>query len=68
MQTTQHSNIRCPAYLHPPACSSRAAVEVIQQHTGFLVITTPKGRTASIKPTDFDATSECTWPFGGGVA
>ncbi|RKS23567.1 hypothetical protein BJ917_2625 [Pseudomonas sp. WPR_5_2] len=52
MQTTQHSNTRCPVYLHPSACSSRAAVEAIQERTGLLVITNPKGRTAAIKHAD----------------
>lgn len=67
MQTTQHSNTRCPVYLHPSACSNRAAVEAIQRRTGLLVITTPKGRIAAIAPNDVSAT-ESTWPFGGDAA
>jgi hypothetical protein len=38
MQTTQHSNPRCPVYLHPAAATSPAAVERIQRNTGLLVI------------------------------
>lgn len=68
MQTTQHSNTRCPVYLHPSACSSRAAVEAIQQRTGLLVITSPKGRPAAIQPTDVAASSDYTRPFGGDAA
>ena len=66
MQTTQHSNTRCPVYLHPSACSSRAAVEAIQRQTGLLVITTPKGRTAAVEP--ISPTPERSWPFGGDAA
>lgn len=68
MQTTQHSNPRCPVYLHPSACSSRAAVEAIQQRTGLLVITSPKGRTAAIKPIDAATSRDCTLPFDGDAA
>lgn len=68
MQTTQHSNTRCPVYLHPTACSSRAAVEDIQRRTGLLVISSPKGRTEAIKPFDSAATDDSTWPFGGDAA
>jgi len=66
MQTTQHSNTRCPVYLHPSACSSRAAVEAIQRQTGLLVITTPKGRTAAVEPTG--PSTDASWPFGGDAA
>jgi hypothetical protein len=66
MQTTQHSNTRCPVYLHPSACSSRAAVEAIQRRTGLLVITTPKGRTAAIESTSTAADS--SRPYGGDAA
>lgn len=38
MQTTQHSNTRCPVYLHPAAATSPAAVERIQRSTGLLII------------------------------
>jgi hypothetical protein len=68
MQTTQHINTRCPVYLHPSMCSSRATVEAIQLRTGLLVITTPKGRTAAIKPADIAASDDSTWPFGGDAA
>jgi hypothetical protein len=66
MQTTQHSNTRCPVYLHPAACSSRSAVEAIQRQTGLLVITTPKGRPAAVDPTN--STADGSWPFGGDAA
>jgi hypothetical protein len=68
MQTTQHINTRCPVYLRPSICSSRAAVEAIQLRTGLLVITNPKGRTAAIKPADIAAADDSTWPFGGDAA
>lgn len=68
MQTTEHSNTRCPVYLHPSACSSRADVEDIQSRIGVLVITTTKGRTEAIKPSDSAATDDSTWPFGGDAA
>jgi hypothetical protein len=66
MQTTQHSNTRCPVYLHPSACSSRAAVEAIQRQTGLLVITTPKGRPAVVEPSN--SVTDSSWPFGGDAA
>ena len=68
MQTTQHSNSRCPVYLHPSACSSRAAVEAIQRRTGLLVITSPKGRTEAINPLNTAAADESSRPFGGDAA
>ena len=68
MQTTQHSNTRCPVYLHPSACSSRAAVEAIQRRTGLLVITSPKTIPTAIKPTAEAASDDGTWPFGGDAA
>jgi len=66
MQTTQHSNTRCPVYLHPSACSSRSTVEAIQRQTGLLVITTPKGRPAAVDP--INATADSPGPFGGDAA
>lgn len=68
MQTTQHSTTRCPVYLHPSACSSRAAVEDIQRRTGLLVITNPKGRTEAIKPISTTAVDDSTWSDGGDAA
>ena len=68
MQTTQHSNTRCPVYLHPAACSSRTAVEAIQRRTGLLVITSPKGRTEAIKPLNTVAGDDNSSPFGGDAA
>lgn len=68
MQTSQHSNTRCPVYLHPAACSSRAAVEAIQRRTGLLVITSPKGRTEAIKPLNTVAADDSSSPLGGDAA
>ena len=68
MQTTQHSNTRCPVYLHPSVCSNRAAVEAIQRRTGLLVITKPKGRTEAVKPFDTTIAEDSTRPFGGDAA
>lgn len=68
MQTAQHCTTRCPIYLHPSACSSRAAVEAIQRRTGLLVITSRKGRTEAIKPLDTAATDDSSSPFGGDAA
>lgn len=68
MQTTQHSNSRCPVYLHPSACSSRAAIEAIQHRTGLLVITNTKGLTEAIKPFENTGADDNTWPFGGDAA
>jgi hypothetical protein len=68
MQTTQHSQTRCPVYLHPSACRSRAAVEAIQHRTGMLVITTPKGRIKAVQPAGTAAADTTTWPFGGDAA
>ncbi len=67
MQTTQHSNTRCPVYLHPSACSSREAVEAIQHRTGLLVVATPKGHTEAVQPT-VTTTTDTLWPFGGDAA
>ncbi|QZA96236.1 hypothetical protein K3369_21110 [Pseudomonas mandelii] len=68
MQTTQHSNTRCPVYLHPAACSSRAAVEAIQRRTGLLVITAPKGRTEAIQALNNAAADDSHSPIGGDAA
>lgn len=68
MQTTQHSNTRCPVYLHPTACSSRVAVEAIQHRTGLLVITTPEGRTEAVQSVNTAAIDANTLPLGGDAA
>lgn len=68
MQTTQHSNTRCPVYLHPSACSTRVAIEAIQLHTGLLVIITPKGRTEAIQAFNTPAADDSHSPFGGDAA
>lgn len=67
MQTTLHSNTRCPVFLHPAACSSRA-VEAIQRRTGLLVITTLKGRTEAIQAFNTPAADNSHSPFGGDAA
>ncbi|UVM48361.1 hypothetical protein LOY38_18440 [Pseudomonas sp. B21-015] len=64
MQTTQHSNTRCPVYLHPAAASNRAAVIAIQQTTGLLVITNARSKTS---PAQLIGTSD-TSPWGGDAA
>lgn len=64
MQTTQHSNTRCPVYLHPAAATSRAAVIAIQQTTGLLVITNTRSKTRSAHLVDNTETS----PWGGDAA
>lgn len=66
MQTTQHSNTRCPVYLHPAAASSPAAVERIQRNTGLLVIVN-LGR-ASIAPAPAAIASDDQGPWGGDAA
>lgn len=65
MIKTQHITSRCPVYLHPAACTSPAAVEAIQKHTGLLVIVTPGARLVSAK-----AVTALTdpAPFGGDAA
>lgn len=68
MQISQYSNTRRPIYLHPAACSSRAAVEAIQRRTGLLVITAPKGRTESIQALNNAAADDSHSPFGGDAA
>ena len=62
MNSTQHS-APCQVYLHPAACSSRAAVEAIQRRTGLLIITSPKGRAKAVK-----ASNATGAPFGGDAA
>lgn len=66
MQTTQHSNTRCPVYLHPAVASSPAAVERIQRNTGLLVIVN-LGR-ASIAPAPAAIASDDQGPWGGDAA
>ena len=65
MQTTQHSPIRCPVYLHPAACTSPQAVDAIEKHTGLLVIVTPGCRLA---PAKTDVVDGDFGPFGGAAA
>ncbi|WP_426177729.1 hypothetical protein [Pseudomonas sp. TWRC1-2] len=66
MQTTQHSNTRCPVYLHPAAATSPAAVERIQRNTGLLVIVN-LGR-ATIAPAPTATASDDLGPWGGDAA
>ncbi|WP_339540613.1 hypothetical protein [Pseudomonas sp. RA_5y_Pfl1_P24] len=64
MRTTQHSNTRCPVYLHPAAATSPAAVERIQRSTGLLFIVN-LGR-ATIAPAA--TASDDLGPWGGDAA
>jgi len=66
MQTTQHSNTRCPVYLHPAAATSPAAVERIQRSTGLLVIVN-LGR-ATIARAPAVVASDDQGPWGGDAA
>lgn len=66
MHTTQHSNTRCPVYLHPAAATSPAAVERIQRSTGLLVIVN-LGR-ATIAPAPATVTTDDQGPWGGNAA
>jgi len=66
MQTTQHSNTRCPVYLHPAAATSPAAVERIQRSTGLLVIVN-LGR-ATIASTPAAIAIDDRGPWGGDAA
>ncbi|MBU6959640.1 hypothetical protein KRR23_18115 [Pseudomonas sp. CVAP len=66
MQSTQHSNTRCPVYLHPTAITSPTAVEAIQQHTGLLVIINI-GRPATALPASPVAIDDIG-PWGGYAA
>lgn len=68
MQTTQHNNTRCLVYLHPAACSSRAAVEDFQHRTGLLVFTLPKGRTQAIQAFNPPVADDSHSPLGGDAA
>ena len=65
MQTTQHSNTRCPVYLHP-AATSPAAVERIQRSTGLLVIVN-LGR-ATMAPGPTATAGDDLGPWGGDAA
>lgn len=66
MHTTQHSNTRCPVYLHPAVAISPDAVERIQRRTGLLVIVN-LGR-ATIAPTPAAVASDDEGPWGGDPA
>lgn len=66
MQTTQHSNTRCPVFLHPAAATSPAAVERIQRSTGLLVIVN-LGR-ATITPGPARVATDDLGPWGGDAA
>ncbi|MBC3239704.1 hypothetical protein HU723_10985 [Pseudomonas lurida] len=66
MNITQHSNTRCPVYLHPAAATSPAAVERIQRSTGLLVIVN-LGR-AAIARAPAAVASYDQGPWGGDAA
>lgn len=65
MQNIQHSQTRCPVYLHPTACTSPQVVDAIQKRTGLLVIITPGCRLA---PAKSDVSGDEPIPFGGDAA
>ena len=66
MQPSQQSITRCPVYLHPAACTSRKAVEAIQQHTGLLIIVNI-GRATIAQPPTATAINDLG-PWGGDAA
>ena len=66
MKTTLHSNTRCPVYLHPAACTSPAAIKLIQQRTGLLVIVNLGRPTIAVQPASV-ATNDFG-PWGGDAA
>lgn len=66
MNITQHSNPRCPVYLHPAAATSPAAVDRIQRSTGLLVIVN-LGR-ATIAPALAAVARYDQGPWGGDAA
>lgn len=66
MQTTQHSNTRCPVYLHPAAASSPEAIERIQRSTGQLVIVSLARAVISQAPAPVIADDQGPW--GGDAA
>ena len=66
MKTTQHSNTRCPVYLHPAACTSPAAIKLIQQRTGLLVIVNTRLSTST--PRLAPVVSNDLMPWGGDAA
>lgn len=66
MNITQHSNTRCPIYLHPAAATSPAAVERIQRSTGLLVIVNLGRVTMSTAPVAVIADDQGPW--GGDAA
>lgn len=49
MPNAQHTE-QCQVFLHPTACSSRSAINAIQQRIGRLIITTPKGNAQAVSP------------------
>lgn len=66
MNTTQHSNTRCPVYLHPAAASSPATVDRIQRSTSLLFIVN-LGR-ATIAPAPAAIPTDDQGPWGGDAA
>lgn len=68
MQTTQHTNTRCPVYLHPAAATNPAAVERIQRSTGLLVIVNLGRATIAPAPVAAAVASDDQGPWGGDAA
>ena len=66
MKNTQHSNTRCPVYLHPAACTSPAAIKLIQQRTGLLVIVNLGRPTIALQPAS--VAKNDFGPWGGDAA
>ena len=67
MQTTQHSNTRCPVYLHPAAASNPSTIDAIQRRTGLLVIVGGHhfARLGKAQPAAIELTETDFEPFGG---
>lgn len=68
MNITQHSNTRCPVYLHPAAATSPAAVERIQRNTGLLVIVNLGRATIAPAPAPAAIAIDDQGPWGGDAA
>ena len=68
MNTTQHTNTRCPVYLHPAAATSPTAVERIQRSTGLLVIVNLGRATIAPAPAPAAIATDDQSPWGGDAA
>lgn len=61
MNITQHSNTRCPVYLHPAAATSPATVERIQRSIGLSVIVNLGRATIAYPPAIVIADDQDPW-------